>query len=124
MKLKMLTKQNHKVLNQCPHQKCHKDRTSTDTFRLLQEDYKSDPVFYRPGLSKELYKAAQPLYITLPTLSQQISAIEKELGTQLFERSRRKVELTPAGKSFLPHARLNMKEWNQSLQDLKDGAKK
>ncbi|MDD7679323.1 MAG: hypothetical protein PUJ06_02340, partial [Stecheria intestinalis] len=46
----------------------------------------------------------------------------KELGTRLFERSRRKVELAPAGKSFLPHAWLIMKEWNQSLQDLKDGA--
>ena len=68
--------------------------------------------------AKNYTKAAQPLYITLPTLSQQISAIEKELG------SRRKVELAPAGKSFLPHARLIMKEWNQSLQDLKGGAKK
>lgn len=74
--------------------------------------------------AKNYTKAAQPLYITLPPLSQQISAIEKELGTRLFERSRRKVELAPAGKSFLPHAWLIMKEWNQSLQDLKDGAKK
>lgn len=44
MKLKMLTKQIHKVLNQCPSQKCHKDHTSTDTFQLLQEDYESDGI--------------------------------------------------------------------------------
>lgn len=74
--------------------------------------------------AKNYTRAAQALYITQPTLSQQISAIEKELGAKLFERGRRGVELTPAGKSFLPHAEAMMKEWNQSLLDLREGTKK
>jgi DNA-binding transcriptional LysR family regulator len=44
--------------------------------------------------------AAERLFITQPALSQQISAIEKELTTQLFIRSNNRVRLTPAGETF------------------------
>lgn len=74
--------------------------------------------------TKNYTRAAQALYITQPTLSQQISAIEKELDTKLFERSRHKVELTPAGKALLPHAQAMMAEWNQAILDLTEGKKK
>lgn len=46
-------------------------------------------------------KAADQLYITQPALSQQISALEKELSLKLFERTTRKVVLTAAGKEFV-----------------------
>lgn len=42
-------------------------------------------------------KAAQHLYITQPTLSRQMTALEEELNMQLFIRSRRGLKLTPAG---------------------------
>jgi DNA-binding transcriptional LysR family regulator len=49
--------------------------------------------------------ASTRLTIAQPSLSQQIAALEKELGCQLFERLHRGVRLTPAGKAFLPEAR-------------------
>jgi DNA-binding transcriptional LysR family regulator len=49
--------------------------------------------------------ASTRLAIAQPSLSQQVAALEKELGCQLFERLHRGVRLTPAGRAFLPEAR-------------------
>ena len=45
--------------------------------------------------------AAQQLYITQPTLSRSIMALEDEIGAKLFFRESGNVSLTPAGKLFL-----------------------
>jgi DNA-binding transcriptional LysR family regulator len=49
--------------------------------------------------------ASTRLTIAQPSLSQQVAALEKELGCQLFERVHRGVRLTSAGRAFLPEAR-------------------
>ena len=49
--------------------------------------------------------AADELYISQSSLSKQIMALENELGFPLFDRSKRKIVITPAGKTFLSHAR-------------------
>ncbi|OGN94313.1 MAG: hypothetical protein A2Y88_07370 [Chloroflexi bacterium RBG_13_48_10] len=49
--------------------------------------------------------AADEHYISQSSLSKMIIALEKELGVSLFDRSKRKVFLTPAGEAFLGHAR-------------------
>src|SRR6202162_37653 len=50
--------------------------------------------------------AEQRLHTSQPSLSRQIRDLESELGAQLLTRRARGIELTPAGRAFLDHARL------------------
>jgi LysR family transcriptional regulator, hca operon transcriptional activator len=49
--------------------------------------------------------AQQKLHTTQPSLSRQIRDLEAEVGARLLTRSARGIELTPAGRAFLDHAR-------------------
>ena len=50
--------------------------------------------------------AEERLHTSQPSLSRQIRDLENELGAQLLTRRARGIELTPAGRAFLDHARL------------------
>ena len=64
--------------------------------------------------------AADHLYISQSSLSKQIMALEKELGIELFDRSKRNIVLTEAGATFRKHAQRLNDEYKVMLANLKE----
>lgn len=64
-------------------------------------------------------RAAELSHVSQPTLSGQIRELEQRLGTQLVERSRTKVVLSPVGKETAARARLILRE----VEALREAAK-
>jgi LysR family hydrogen peroxide-inducible transcriptional activator len=65
-------------------------------------------------------KAAARVSVTQPTLSVGIAKLEEQLGARLFERTTRRVSLTPAGSKFLQHARRITQEYEAALRDVSE----
>ena len=66
--------------------------------------------------SGSISKAAEQLYLSQPSVSLQIQALERELNTMLFERRGPKIRLTPDGQALLEIA-MPMVEGMDSLRD-------
>ena len=54
-------------------------------------------IFCRVAQKKSFSKAAASVYLTQPTVSEHIASLERLLGTKMFDRVGRSVELTKAG---------------------------
>ncbi|QNQ83476.1 LysR family transcriptional regulator [Lactobacillus sp. PV037] len=63
-------------------------------------------------------KAANKLHITQPTLSRQISDLEKQLNITLFDRTNRHLRLTKAGTFFKKRAELILELVSQTEKDI------
>ncbi|OUL26645.1 LysR family transcriptional regulator [Nostoc sp. T09] len=64
---------------------------------------------------KNFSYAAQRLHIAQPPLSQQISALEVEIGVKLLDRKKRPLQLTSAGQVFLEEARLVLAQLERAI---------
>jgi DNA-binding transcriptional LysR family regulator len=61
-------------------------------------------------------RAALRMHVSQPSLSQQVRALELEVGGELLERLPRSVRLTAAGKAFLPHAQIAVRAAERAQQ--------
>ncbi|MDL4915553.1 MAG: LysR family transcriptional regulator [Enterobacterales bacterium endosymbiont of Blomia tropicalis] len=68
-------------------------------------------------------QAAKQLFVASTAISMQISALEKELGGELFDRGSRPMELTKLGRFFYPRAQELLYLFNKLDQDTKEFVK-
>ncbi|WP_370478497.1 hydrogen peroxide-inducible genes activator [Tamlana flava] len=67
-------------------------------------------------------KAAEKCFVTQPTLSMQIQKLEDELDIQIFDRSKKPIELTDVGRKIVTQAR-NIVNESYRIQDIVDQQK-
>lgn len=61
-------------------------------------------------------QAATQLHLSQPAVTAQIQRLEQDLGVRLFDRNRRRVLLTPAGRAFLPGAQATLRAAEQATE--------
>ena len=67
-----------------------------------------------------LSHAAKALYVNQPTLTTRLQTLERALGQQLFQRTRRGMRLTEAGRAFLPYAQRALRAIRDGMQAADD----
>lgn len=71
-----------------------------------------------------LSRAAEEMFLTQPTLTARLKALEEDVGDQLFIRAREGMKLTEAGSEFLPYAERcveSLENGKQHLRELREG---
>lgn len=89
---------------------------------LLQLDY-----FRKLAVTEHITQTAKELYISQTALSSMIIGLEKELGVQLFDRSKRSIRLNQAGKLYLQYVNdvfAALDNGRCALQELTESAEK
>ena len=75
----------------------NKEKASSVVRRSCGMELRVLQYFLAVAREESITRAAEVLHITQPTLSRQLSQLEEELGTRLFERGTRHITLTPEG---------------------------
>lgn len=81
-------------------------------------DLKQIEIFIKVAKLKSFSKAAEEIFLSQPAVSAQISSLEKELDSQLFNRSSKDIGLTEAGEAFLKYAIGIMNMFNSAVSTL------
>ena len=90
-------------------------RPSAVTLRQLR-------IFWAVAQARSFTKAGKLLDLAQPSLSQQISKLEEEIGGQLFNRDRNELRLTDAGRFLLRKAELILSSVEEALVGLEEYA--
>ncbi|WP_256478934.1 LysR family transcriptional regulator [Chroococcidiopsis sp. CCMEE 29] len=82
-------------------------------------------VRYFVMVAEELHfgRAAERLHMTQQPLSQQIYQLEAELGMSLFHRTKRRIQLTDAGKVFFEESRQLLWQADQAMEKARQAAR-
>jgi len=75
-------------------------------------------IFLSVARNLSFSKAAEEMYISQPSVSTQINALEKILGSQLFIRNTKEVSLTKTGLGFLVYVQKILSVRDQALQNV------
>lgn len=70
--------------------------------------------------TRHFTRAAERAHVAQPSLSQQIRALERELGAELFSRARGNITLTDAGEALLPLARRILADAETARQEVQE----
>jgi len=71
---------------------------------------------------KSFTKAAEVHFLTQTAITQQIKALEDSIGTQLIDRKKRPIELTPAGKVFFQESKAILSRMDDAVSKAKEAS--
>lgn len=83
-------------------------------------DFRQFRYFVTTAEELHVARAAERLGIAQPALSQQIKVLETQIGTRLFLRAKRRIELTEAGRAFLEEARSVLNHAERAVSQARD----
>lgn len=83
-------------------------------------DFKQLEYIVKIAEEKNITHAAEKIFITQSALNQQLLKLEKELGTQLFNRERNNWSLTNAGKIYIENAKQILKIKKDTYNEIYD----
>jgi LysR family transcriptional regulator, transcriptional activator of the cysJI operon len=75
-------------------------------------------IFYMASMKKNFSETAKALHMSQPSVSLQIRQLEESLGTKLFNRTTKKVYLTPAGELLSKSAEMILKQVNETKKEI------
>ena len=74
------------------------------------------------GRHLNLQGAAEELFVTVSAVSHQIRCLEEELGTKLFKRTGRHLELSPRGAALLPDLSAIFEQLDETIEGFRTGS--
>lgn len=80
-------------------------------------DIKWLKTFVVASMYENFRQTSEELFLTQPAVTKHIKRLEEYLNIQLFERTGKKVVLTPAGHKFLSYAREIISKYEQGVKD-------